>query len=375
MINASDILRANLLIVDDQAANVLLLERLLSSAGYTSVTSTQNPREVCELHRKNNYDLILLDLQMPDFNGFQVMDGLKEIEAEGYLPVLVITAQPDEKLRALKAGAKDFVSKPFDLAEVLVRVRNLLEVRLLHSETKKLYKQVVAEQKVSERLLHNVLPQAIAERLKGRPEVMADNFSDIVADTYPDVTVLFADIVGFTKFSESLSAAVLITVLNDIFIRFDTIADHWGLEKIKTIGDSYMAAAGLPIPAPNHAERAANMALDMLEVMNHFNEQSDYQLNIRIGMSTGAAVAGVIGKRKFFYDLWGDVVNTASRMESHGVAGKIQITDSTRQQLGGLFLLEKRGTIEVKGKGEMTTWFINRHNGSLQDQPTTITIN
>ena len=365
MINASDILKAKLLIVDDQAANVLLLERLLRGAGYLSITSTQNPHEVCELHRKNHYDLILLDLQMPDLNGFQVMEGLKEIETEGYLPVLVITAQPDEKLRALKAGAKDFVSKPFDLAEVLARVQNLLEVRLLHSETKKLYKQVVAEQKVSERLLHNVLPQAIAERLKGRPEVMADNFSDIIADTYPDVTVLFADIVGFTKLSEGVSAAVLINVLNDIFIRFDTIADHWGLEKIKTIGDSYMAAAGLPIPVPNHAERAANMALDMLEVMDRFNEQSDYQLNIRIGMSTGAAVAGVIGKRKFLYDLWGDVVNTASRMESHGVAGRIQITDSTRLQLGELFLLEKRGAIEVKGKGEMNTWFLNSHNGSM----------
>ena len=194
---------------------------------------------------------------------------------------------------------------------------------------------------------------------------MADNFSDIIADTYPDVTVLFADIVGFTKFSEGVSAAVLINVLNDIFIRFDTIADHWGLEKIKTIGDSYMAAAGLPIPVPNHAERAANMALDMLEVMDRFNEQSDYQLNIRIGMSTGAAVAGVIGKRKFLYDLWGDVVNTASRMESHGVAGRIQITDSTRLQLGELFLLEKRGAIEVKGKGEMNTWFLNSHNGSM----------
>ncbi|MFN5447773.1 MAG: adenylate/guanylate cyclase domain-containing protein [bacterium] len=375
MINASDILKANLLIVDDQTANVLLLERLLSSAGYTSITSTQNPREVCELHRKNNYDLILLDLQMPNFNGFQVMEDLKEIEAEGYLPVLVITAQPDEKLRALKAGAKDFISKPFDLAEVLVRVQNLLEVRLLHSETKKLYEQVVAEQKVSERLLHNVLPKAIAERLKGRPEVMADTFSDIIADTYPDVTVLFADIVGFTKFSEGVSADVLITVLNDIFVRFDTIADHWGLEKIKTIGDSYMAAAGLPNPMPNHAERAANMALDMLEVMNHFNEQSAYQLNIRIGMSTGAAVAGVIGRRKFLYDLWGDVVNTASRMESHGVAGRIQITDSTRQQLGELFQLEKRGTIEVKGKGEMNTWFINSHSGSIQAQPTSIIAN
>jgi adenylate cyclase len=375
VIKASDILKANLLIVDDQTANVLLLERLLSSAGYTSITSTQNPREVCELHRKNNYDLILLDLQMPNFNGFQVMEDLKEIEAEGYLPVLVITAQPDEKLRALKAGAKDFISKPFDLAEVLVRVQNLLEVRLLHSETKKLYEQVVAEQKVSERLLHNVLPKAIAERLKGRPEVMADTFSDIIADTYPDVTVLFADIVGFTKFSEGVSADVLITVLNDIFVRFDTIADHWGLEKIKTIGDSYMAAAGLPNPMPNHAERAANMALDMLEVMNHFNEQSAYQLNIRIGMSTGAAVAGVIGRRKFLYDLWGDVVNTASRMESHGVAGRIQITDSTRQQLGELFQLEKRGTIEVKGKGEMNTWFINSHSGSIQAQPTSIIAN
>lgn len=214
MINASDLLKAKLLIVDDQAANVLLLERLLRSAGYVSITSTQNPHEVCDLHRKNHYDLILLDLHMPDLNGFQVMEGLKAIETEGYLPVLVITAQLDEKLRALKAGAKDFVSKPFDLAEVLVRVQNLLEVRLLHSETKKLYDQVIAEQKVSERLLHNVLPQAIAERLKDRPEVMADNFSAIIADTYPDVTVLFADIVGFTKFSEGVSAAVLINVLN-----------------------------------------------------------------------------------------------------------------------------------------------------------------
>ena len=374
MINTSDILRANLLIVDDQAANVLLLERLLRSAGYISITSTQNPLEVCELHRKNHYDLILLDLQMPELSGFQVMEGLKEIETEGYLPVLVITAQPDEKLRALKAGAKDFVSKPFDLAEVLVRVQNLLEVRLLHSETKKLYKQVVAEQKVSERLLHNVLPQAIVERLKGRPEVMADNFSDIIADSYPDVTVLFADIVGFTKFSEGVSAAVLINVLNDIFSRFDNIAGHWGLEKIKTIGDSYMAAAGLPIPVPNHAERAANMALDMLEVMDRFNEQSGYQLNIRIGMSTGAAVAGVIGKHKFVYDLWGDVVNTASRMESLGVSGRIQITDSTRLKLGELFLLEKRGAIEVKGKGKMNTWFLNSHNSSLLGQPSTNTV-
>src|SRR2546430_3153895 len=136
MVSAPDILNASILIVDDQESNVSLLEQLLSEAGYTCVASTMNPQEVCALHRKNRYDLILLDLQMPGMDGFQVMESLKDIETDGYLPVLVITAQPDHKLRALRAGARDFISKPFDLAEVLVRVYNMLEVRLLHLETK-----------------------------------------------------------------------------------------------------------------------------------------------------------------------------------------------------------------------------------------------
>jgi adenylate cyclase len=164
MVNSSDILTARILIVDDKEVNVLLLERMLRGAGYVSIESTTDPNQVCDLHRKNRYDLFLLDLQMPGMDGFQVMENLKEIETGGYLPVLVITAQPDHKLRALKAGAKDFVSKPFDLAEILVRVYNMLEVRLLHLETKTLYDRVVAEQKVSERLLLNVLPCDIVER-------------------------------------------------------------------------------------------------------------------------------------------------------------------------------------------------------------------
>jgi adenylate cyclase len=335
---------------------------MLQGAGYVSVSSTRDPRTVCALHREHCYDLILLDLQMPGMDGFQVMEGLKEIETGGYLPVLVLTAQPDQKLRALRAGAKDFVSKPFDLAEVLIRVHNMLEIRLLHLKTKRLYDRVVAEQKVSERLLHNVLPHAIAERLKGRPDVTAENFTEVIADSFPAVTVLFADIVGFTKFSEGVSAEELVNVLNDIFSRFDSIADARGLEKIKTIGDSYMAAAGLPVAVADHAERAAHMALDILEVMDRLNKQGPHQLKIRIGLSTGSAVAGVIGKRKFLYDLWGDVVNTASRMESHGVSGRIQLTDSTRQRLEESFMLEKRGPIEVKGKGEMHTWFLNGRN-------------
>src|SRR5476651_1594750 len=134
MISASDILHGKVLIVDDQEVNVLLLDRMLRGAGYVSITSTMDPHGVCELHRNNRYDLILLDLEMPGMDGFQVMEGLKEIETDGYLPVLVITAQPGHKLRALKAGAKDFLSKPFDLAEVVMRVRNMLEVRLLYRE-------------------------------------------------------------------------------------------------------------------------------------------------------------------------------------------------------------------------------------------------
>jgi adenylate cyclase len=359
MINAGDILKGRILIVDDQPANVLLLERMLRGAGYEFISSTTNPRDVCEMHRSEQYELILLDLQMPGMDGFAVMEGLKQIEQDGYLPVLVITAQPDQKLKALRSGARDFISKPFDLAEVLLRVRNMLEVRLLHLATKRLYNQVLTEQKVSERLLLNVLPQAIAERLKGRPEVVADSFKELVVDSFDEVTVLFADIVDFTSFSQTVSAEVLVDVLNDVFTRFDRIADARGLEKIKTIGDAYMAAAGLPIPVADHTNRAAHMALDMIEEMDRFNEQTGHALKIRIGICSGAVVAGVIGRRKFLYDLWGDVVNTASRMESHGVAGRIQVTDSTRQRLNPAFTLEDRGSIEVKGKGEMQTWFLN----------------
>ena len=358
MISASDILHGRILIVDDQESNVVLLERMLRGAGYDAVTSTNYPRQVRQLHVENRYDLIILDLQMPDMDGFQVMEQLKEIESGGYLPVLVITAQPDHKLRALKAGARDFISKPLDLAETLVRVHNLLEVRLLHREARSLYDRVVAEQKVSERLLLNVLPHAIAERLKGRPEA-AETFTEVIADTFDEVTVLFADIVEFTKFSETVSPETLVDVLNDIFTRFDGIADRRGLEKIKTIGDAYMAAAGLPEPVADHSSRAAHMALDMIEEMQRFNAETGHSLGLRIGISSGAVVAGVIGKRKFLYDLWGDVVNTASRMESQGVPGRIQVTDATRMRLHAPFMLEVRGSIDIKGKGEMHTWFLN----------------
>ena len=202
---------------------------------------------------------------------------------------------------------------------------------------------------------------------------MVDGFTEVIADSFAEVTVLFADIVEFTKFSERVSAEVLVDVLNDIFTRFDIIADSRGLEKIKTIGDAYMVAAGLPVPVADHPARIANMALDMNEAIERFNGQSGYELRMRIGIDTGAVVAGVIGKRKFLYDLWGDVVNTASRMESHGVAGRIQITDATRQRLSEAFMLEERGIIDVKGKGGMHTWFLNGRKGNPDSRAALLT--
>lgn len=225
-----------------------------------------------------------------------------------------------------------------------------------------LYDKLAVEQKMSERLLLNLLPYPIAERLKTRPDLIADSIPEIIADSFTDVTVLFADIVAFTQFSACMAPEQLVAFLNEIFTEFDNIADHRGLEKIKTIGDSYMAAAGLPDPAPDHAVRAARMALDMIDALTRFNSRHGFNLQMRIGINSGPVVAGVIGRRKFIYDLWGAAVITASRMESHSLAGRVQITDATRRLLGDLFLFEERGEIEAKGMGALHTWFLTGIN-------------
>lgn len=239
-------------------------------------------------------------------------------------------------------------------------------IRRQHDELRSLYDRLLAEQELSERLLLNLLPCSIAERLKARPDLIASGDPELIADSFPDVTVLFADIVAFTRFSAGMSPEQLVAVLNEIFTEFDTIADHRGLEKIKTIGDAYMAAAGLPEPAPDHAVRAAQMALDMTEAFMHFNRRTGFNLQMRIGINSGPVVAGVIGKRKFIYDLWGAAVNIASRMESHGVAGRVQVTDATRRLLGESFLFEERGVIEAKGIGTLHTWFLTGRNPACQ---------
>jgi class 3 adenylate cyclase len=202
----------------------------------------------------------------------------------------------------------------------------------------------------SESLLLNVLPSSIAERLKERRVSIADRFDE--------ATILFADIVNFTVLSERISPVALVAMLDQVFSRFDALCDQYGLEKIKTIGDAYMVAAGIPEPRDDHVEAIASMALDMGRVLTELKGDDFAQLNIRIGIHTGPVVAGVIGQRKFAYDLWGDAVNTASRMESHGQAGRIHVSRDVYERLRERFQFESRGSIPVKGKGELETWFL-----------------
>jgi adenylate cyclase len=303
VISPTDILHGKILIVDDQEANVILLEEMLKGAHYTNIASTMDPNLVCELHLINHYDLILLDLQMPGMDGFQVMENLGEIEKGGYLPVLVITAQPAHKLRALEAGAKDFISKPFDLAEVLLRVHNMLEVRLLHQETKRLYDQVAAEQKVSQRLLTNFLPSSLAGRFGGHSEAKASAFTELVTASYAEVTVLFADILAFTEFAEGAGAEVLQGVFDELATRLHDPAGEPGLDKNRAIGNAYLASVGLSDPVAEHTIQASRKALNLVEAVDRFNERSRYQLKLRIGLDIGAEVSSIVTKRKVTYDM------------------------------------------------------------------------
>ena len=214
-------------------------------------------------------------------------------------------------------------------------------------------RQLIEAQEKSERLLLNILPRPIAEQLKQGPEIIAESFAE--------VTVLFADIVNFTQLTETQPAAKIVDLLNQVFSRFDRLAENHGLEKIKTIGDAYMVAAGLPQPRANHAAAVAAMAVEMQETLADFNARTGQNISLRIGIHTGPVVAGVIGLKKFAYDLWGDTVNTASRMESHGIPGQIQISEATYRQLQDCdqtYAFHPRGPIVIKGKGSMVTYLM-----------------
>ncbi|MES1943349.1 adenylate/guanylate cyclase with integral membrane sensor [Salinisphaera sp. PC39] len=225
-----------------------------------------------------------------------------------------------------------------------------LQLTLFYTEIDRTERLLQEEYRRSEDMLRNILPASVAHRLKRGPQVIADGF--------PEVTLLFADIVGFTRLADKLPPHELVALLNRVFSRFDRLVEAYGLEKIKTVGDEYMLAGGIPLPRADHPQAVATVALRMLETIAELNEELDHRLALRVGIHTGEAVAGVIGSHKFSYDVWGDTVNTASRMQSQGQPNRIQVTEATYERLKDDFRLRRRGTLRVRGKGRMPTWYL-----------------
>ena len=348
------------LVVDDSKTLRRILIRELNSIGITNISEAGDGNEAVERLRVESFDLMLLDMEMPELDGLGVLKVVKSTPELSYLPVIIVSSAEDfdRIVECIQVGAEDYLPKPFNAVLLRARVFSSLEKKRLRDldrehilELQREKEMLHIEQMKSEKLMLNILPKPIADRLK-RGEKN-------IAGSYPEVTVLFSDLVGFTKMSAKKTAPELVKLLNDIFSRFDKRAELLGLEKIKTIGDAYMAVGGLPIPRSDHAEIVADMALGMYQDLADFNQANQQEIQMRIGIHSGPVVAGVIGFTKFSYDLWGNSVNTASRMESTSGNGRIQVSAITHELLKEHFVLEERELIECKGLGPMLTSYVN----------------
>jgi class 3 adenylate cyclase len=348
------------LVVDDSKTLRRILIRELNSIGITNISEAGDGNEAVERLRVESFDLMLLDMEMPELDGLGVLKVVKSTPELSYLPVIIVSSAEDfdRIVECIQVGAEDYLPKPFNAVLLRARVFSSLEKKRLRDldrehilELQREKEMLHIEQMKSEKLMLNILPKPIADRLKKGEKN--------IAGSYPEVTVLFSDLVGFTKMSAKKTAPELVKLLNDIFSRFDKRAELLGLEKIKTIGDAYMAVGGLPIPRSDHAEIVADMALGMYQDLAEFNQANQQEIQMRIGIHSGPVVAGVIGFTKFSYDLWGNTVNTASRMESTSGNGRIQVSAITHELLKEHFVLEERELIECKGLGPMLTSYVN----------------
>lgn len=337
------------LVVDDEEQNRTLLRDPLEARGY-EVEEAENGAQSLQKIAARQPDVILLDLMMPMMDGIEVCRRLRRDAKTAHIPILMITALSDrkERLMGIEAGANDFLTKPIDIQDVILRVGNAIYAKHLHD-------QLQIEQEKSERLLLSILPKPIAERMK--------NGETNIADNYPDATVLVADLVGFTTLSAHIDPELMVQLLNEIFSAFDLLAEKHGLEKIKTIGDAYMVAGGISIPRSDHAEASAELAIDLREEVDRHNWQYSSSIRLRIGISTGPVVAGVIGRGRFAYDLWSETVNLACHLESTGEAGKIQISESTYERLKERYQFGTKHRAVVNGQIDLPAYWLGNRIG------------
>jgi adenylate cyclase len=342
---------SQILVVDDHQSNRDLLSRRLSRDGHAVVTAADGESALA-LVETTSFDLVLLDLLMPGMGGYEVLCRLKADPRHFEIPVIVISALDEISsiVRCIEAGAEDYMPKPFDPVLLRARINASLERKHLRDREKLILEELRSEKAKSEVLLLNMLPKQILSRLQLGETV--------IADRVPDATILFADLVGFTSLAARVPASRIVELLNGLFTAFDRLSMQFGLEKIKTIGDAYMLAGGVLEPRPDHVGAVADIGLAMIESVDQAGRQFDESLQIRIGIHTGPVVAGVIGTQKFIFDIWGETVNTASRLESHGQAGRIAVSAETYLRLHQSHEFEPRGLINLRGSGPVESWFL-----------------
>ena len=339
--------QSHILVVDDNETNRDVLGRRLEREGYL-VSSAENGRLALEMVRSTSYDLVLLDIMMPEIDGYQVLSQMKADPALCDIPVIMISAldQIDSVVRCIESGAEDYLNKPFDPVLLRARIGACLEKKRLRDEQKRKHAELEVaigeaetQRRESESLLRNILPAQIADELRGRGQVEPRYFED--------VTILFSDFVGFTHATENLAAEDLVNLLHCYFTAFDNIVGRYGLEKLKTIGDSYMLVGGLPERNPSHPVDAVMAAFEMVKAVEELSTE-EAPWRVRIGIHTGPVIAGVVGIKKFAFDIWGESVNFSSRMESSGAPNRVNMSARTYSRVKDFFECEARGQVTTK---------------------------
>ena len=343
-----------ILVVDDIASNRDLLSRRLTRDGHT-VLLAQSGAEALDCLTSVDMDVILLDVLMPDMNGIEVLSKLKANPDWARIPVIMISGltEMDAVIRCIAAGADDYLAKPFNHVLLQARLKACLERKRWADRERQYQRRIEAEKERADALLHAILPGQVVARLNGGETVIADRFDS--------VTILFADLVGFTPVAAQTSPVELVQRLDCIFGEFDRLASRHGVEKIKTIGDAYMAAAGVPEPSDDHAERTVALGQAMLTAVAEADPE-ERPFEIRIGIHTGPVVAGLLGQYRFVYDVWGETVNIASRLEAHGLPGRIQLSQATldalNQGCAQTLAVTPRGQVALKGIGGIEAYLL-----------------
>jgi len=343
-----------ILVVDDNDDNRFTLQLMLESDGHRQVTCAAGGNEAIALLSKDRFSLVLLDLMMPDLNGDEVLRVIKSNPDTREIPVVMISADTDTDhiSKCIELGADDYLAKPFNPTILRARIGAALRrVSLRALETEYVEKMEQAKRH-SENLLRNMLPAEIASRLR--------NGESNIADHFKEATVIFADVVGFGRITARMKAYEIVGCLNHLFSEFDRLAEDAGVEKIKTIGDNYMAVAGVPTPRSGHARTAVKLALDMVACAGRLHQRLPASFPIRMGLHSGPVMAGVIGTRKFAYDVWGDTVNIAARLEAASRLNSVLVSAVTAKALGSDFDLDGPHLIDTKEQRVVEAFFVSR---------------